>query len=115
VTEWTASAIFAPQNLPKVRKAFDEEVARALKDGFTEAEVKQGVESLLSLRRLSRAQDAGLVGVLTTNATTGRDMKLAAQQDAQLGKLTASEVNAALRKYIKPETFVYVVAGSLDK
>ncbi len=115
VTEWTATAICAPQNLPKVRKAFDEEVARALKDGFTDTEVKQGIESLLSLRRLGRAQDAGLVGVLSTNVATNRDMKLAAQQDAQMSKLTTADVNAALRKYIKPETFVYVVAGSLDK
>ena len=32
-------AIFAPENRERVRAGIDEELARALKDGFTEAEV----------------------------------------------------------------------------
>jgi zinc protease len=114
-TTFTASAIMAPANLPKVRKAFDEELARALKDGFTEAEVKLGRAGLLQLRKLSRAQDDGLVGTLTSNVIVGRNMSNAAQIDAKLAAMSAAEVNAALRKYIKPDDFYFVSAGSFDK
>src|SRR5207244_2311917 len=37
---FTASAIYAPQNAGKLEAAFKEEIARALKDGFTEQAVK---------------------------------------------------------------------------
>jgi zinc protease len=36
---WSAYAIAAPANMARVEAAFREEIARALKDGFTEAEV----------------------------------------------------------------------------
>ena len=38
----TVYAIFAPQNLPKVEAAFKEELARALKDGYTTQELAEG-------------------------------------------------------------------------
>lgn len=111
----TGSAIFAPQNLPKVRKAFDEELARALKEGFTADEVKQGIDAMLRQRKLSRAQDEVVMGALASNAMLGRDMKFDAQIDEQLARLSAADVNAAFRKYMKPESLVYVAAGHLDK
>ena len=39
---WIASAIFAPANRDKVEAAFKEEVARALKDGFSAKELEEG-------------------------------------------------------------------------
>ena len=50
-------AIFAPQNRERVRTAIGEELARALKDGFTEAEVADAKRALLQARRIARAQD----------------------------------------------------------
>src|SRR3546814_7985742 len=44
---WTLSAIYAPQNRERLEKAIDEELARALKDGFTNEEIKNGVPALL--------------------------------------------------------------------
>ena len=41
-SRWQATAIFAPQNQPRVEAALKEEVARALKDGFTQAELDEG-------------------------------------------------------------------------
>ena len=52
---WAVSAIFAPQNQPRVEAALREEVARSIADGFTQQELDQGRSGLLSARRLARA------------------------------------------------------------
>ena len=110
-SEWEASAIFAPQNQAKVEAAFREEVARALQDGFTAQELTEGQRGLLSFRRLSRAQDGALAGALASNLYLGRTFARSAEVDAALAKLTLAEVNAALRKYVRPDTFAAAFAG----
>ena len=114
-SQWTASAIFAPQNQPKVEAAFREELARALKDGFTAQELAEGQRGLLSFRRLSRAQDATVAGALAGNLYVGRTFARAAEVDAQLQALTLEQVNTALRRHLKPENFVYGFAGDFKK
>jgi zinc protease len=108
---WQASAIFAPQNRARVETAFREELARALKDGFTAQELSEGKSSLLNYRQLSRSQDAGLAYALANNLYLGRTFALAAQVDAAIGKLTLEQVDAALRKYVTPAQFASVFAG----
>ena len=108
---WQANAIFAPQNRAKVEAAFLEEIRRAQKDGFTALELDQGKASLLSFRRLSRAQDAGVVQALANNLYLERTFALSARNDAALAALSLDDVNAALRKYLQPENFVAAYAG----
>ena len=114
-SDWEASAIFAPQNQAKVEAAFKEEVARALKDGFTAQELSEGQRGLLNFRRLSRAQDATLARALASNLYLDRSFAKAAQVDAALGALTLQQVNAALKKYIKPDAFASAFAGEFGK
>ncbi len=108
---WLASAIFAPQNRAKVEAAFHEEIARALRDGFTAQELAEGKQGLLSFRRLSRAQDGALAVGLANNLYLGRSFAVAGRVDAALAALTLADVNAALRKYIRPQDFVMALAG----
>ncbi len=91
--------------------AFREEVARALKEGFTAQELAEGQRGLLNFRRLSRSRDATVAGALATNLHLGRTFERTAQVDAQLQSLTLAQVNAALRKHLTPERFVYGFAG----
>lgn len=108
---WVASAIFAPQNRPKVEAAFREEVARALKEGFTDQELREAQAGLLSFRRLSRAQDASMAGTLANHLYLGRTFEHAARVDAALQAVTLDQANAALRRYLRPDDFVFVFAG----
>ena len=110
-SEWRASAIFAPSNRDKVVVALREELARALKEGFTQAELDAGKRGLLSFRRLSRAQDARLAAAWVNNLYLLRDFSVSAQVDAKLAQLTLDDVNRALRKYLKPESMVWGTAG----
>jgi zinc protease len=108
---WHASAIFAPQNRAKVETAFIEEVARARTGGFTTQELTEGKNSLLSFRRLSRAQDAIVVQAIANNLYLDRTFAVSARTDAAIGALTLEHVNAALRKYVRPDDFVSAYAG----
>ncbi|MGE5451859.1 MAG: M16 family metallopeptidase [Acidobacteriota bacterium] len=110
-SQWTAAAIFAPQNRAKVEKAFREEIDRALKQGFTAAEFESGKKGLLNFRRLARAQDARLAAGWVSNLYLDRTFADSARVDAALESLTLDQVNAALRRYLKPEQFVSGVAG----
>lgn len=110
---WQASAIFAPQNAAKVEAAFKEEVARALKEGFTPRELSEGQRGLLNFRRLSRAQDASIAAGSARNLELGRTWEVSQRVDAAIAALTPAQVNAALRKYLRPENFVYAMAGDL--
>jgi zinc protease len=101
-SRWVSSAIFAPQNQPKVETAWREEMARAQKDGFTAAELKEARDSLLSYRRLSRSQDSVVTGQAASNLYLDRKFALSQQTDDRIAALTLDEVNAAWRKYIDP-------------
>ncbi|HMO44945.1 MAG TPA: pitrilysin family protein [Rubrivivax sp.] len=108
---WLASAIFAPQNRAKVEAALREEIARALKDGFDAKELDEGRSGLLNFRRLSRAQDDVLASALASNLYLERTFEISARVDAALAALTLEQTNAALRKYLKPESIDLVFAG----
>ncbi len=112
---WTAGAIFAPQNGAKVEKALREEIARALKDGFSAQELAEGQRGLLNFRRLSRAQDAGIAATLASNLDLDRTYAYSQQVDEAIAKATLAQVNAALRKYIKPEDIALVLAGDFKQ
>ena len=108
-------AIFAPENLARVRTGITEEFDRAVKDGFTDAEVEAARTGVLQRRQLSRTEDAGIAGALAGQAYLGRTFAVSAAVDAAIAKLTTSDVNAAFRKYFKPGDFAYAFAGDFDK
>lgn len=112
---WTASAIFAPQNAARVEQAFREEVARALRDGFTAQELSEGQRGLLNFRRLSRAQDGSIAATLASNLDLGRSYAYSQTVDEAIGRLTLAQVNAALRKYLRPDDFALVLAGDFKQ
>ena len=112
---WQAYAIFAPQNRAKVEAAFNEEISSVLKTGFSPKELSEGISSLLSFRRLGRAQDATLAGVLREHEYLGITFARDAEVDAAIKSLTLAQVNAALRKYLKPGEFAAAYAGDFKQ
>jgi len=110
--QWSMYAIYAPSNRARLEAVIKEEIDRVLRDGFSEEEVKDGIASLMNLRHLVRAQDRRLVNAWSDYLDLGRTFAFAAESDRKLQALTASQVNAALRKYFKPEDFSTAVAGT---
>lgn len=111
---WSFSGIFAPSSWEKFDKALNEELQRALDQGFSEQEVKDGVQSLLNLRRLYRAQDGVLASAWTDYLVENRTFEWSAQFDEKIKALSTEQINAALRRYLKPANLVRGLAGDFN-
>lgn len=108
---WMASANFAPQNLGRVESAMRDELQRVLREGFAARELEAGKRSLLSFRRLSRANDARVAGALASNEHRGRSFADSARVDAAIAAATLEQVNAALRRHLRPDELLWAAAG----
>ena len=109
------SAIFAPQNRARVEQAVRQEVERAVRQGFTEAEVRAGRQAVLEARRLARAQDRALAARLAGYSFAKRTFAWDIALEERIGRMTAAEVNAVLKKYIDPSRLAVVAAGDFRK
>jgi zinc protease len=108
-------AIVAPENMAKLEAGVREEYARFIRDGVTEAEVRDAVNSLLTEREQARGEDPRLISYLVNGLDDGRDMAWWIKADASARALTAEKVNAAIRKHFKPEDLSVFMAGDFAK
>ncbi|MCC6198014.1 MAG: insulinase family protein [Burkholderiales bacterium] len=108
-------ASFAPENRARVAAALTDELGRAARDGFTEAEVADAKASLLKRRHLTRTQDALVAGALVEQAYLGRTYAFSERADAAIAAASAADVNAAFRKYVQPDALALVYAGDFAK
>ncbi|MFT4178504.1 MAG: pitrilysin family protein [Thermomonas sp.] len=107
----TVQAIVAPQNMDRLEAAVREELARFVKDGITATELKDAVSGMLTRRQQSRASDATVARMLNADAELQRPMLRRAVSDEKLRALTVEQVNAAIRRFIKPAQFSVFQAG----
>jgi zinc protease len=112
---WSAFAIAAPQNIAKVEAAFKDEVAKALKDGFTATELAAAKSGALQQRLQQRAQDGALANGLSNSSYLGRTYAWSQEFEAKITALKAEDVNAAFRKHIDPNKITIVKAGDFVK
>jgi zinc protease len=112
---WSAEAIAAPGNIAKVEAAFKEEIARALKDGFTDAELASAKSGILQMRAQTRAQDGALASGWVGNLFLGRTFAYSKQFEERIVALKTAEVSAALRKHLDPARMTIVKAGDFAK
>lgn len=110
-----AFAIFAPQNVNKVEAALKEEIALALKDGFTAQEIETAKKGYLQSRNVSRSQDNELAGTLQSNAFEGRTFAFQADVEKRIAELTPQKVLDAMRRHIRPEDLSIYKAGDFAK
>jgi zinc protease len=104
-------AIYAPQNLEKLKNGVAEEFARLVKDGITEQELADAKSGILQGNLISRSQDGTLAGALSSQLFLGRSMQFVAANEAKISASTVADVNAAIAKYIDPAKLVHVYAG----
>ncbi len=108
-------AIYAPQNAAKIEAAFKEEISRALKDGFTEEEIKTAKSGLLQLRQVTRSQDKELAGRLRALVNLNRTFEWDAGFEKKIEALTAEQITSAMRKYLDPTKLSIIKAGDFAK
>jgi len=112
---FTSFAIYAPQNVAKLEAAFKEEIARALKDGFTADEVTAAKSGYLQSRQVNRAQDAGLSRTLASYLFLNRTLAWDADFEKRVADLTPDQIAAAMRRHIDPSKITIIEAGDFAK
>ncbi len=115
VGSWGAYAIYAPENAAKLETAFREELAKILKDGFTDEEIKAAKSGWLQSQQVSRAQDRELANRMMNNLFNGRTLAFNAELEKKVGDLTNEQILAALRKHLDPTKISIVKAGDFAK
>ncbi|MBV7536140.1 insulinase family protein [Duganella sp. sic0402] len=113
--QFSMSAIAAPQNLKKLEAAIREELERALKDGFTQAELDGAKSGLLQQRVQSRSKDNVLAAGWARNLYKNRTYSWSKEYEAKLKAATLAQVNAAFRKAIDPAKLSVAIAGDQAK
>ncbi|MFC5476606.1 M16 family metallopeptidase [Massilia suwonensis] len=109
------SAIAAPQNLQRLDAAIRAELARAVKDGFTAAELAGAKSGLMQQRQQTRSDDGALAAGWTSYLYRDRTYEWSRQFEAKLMAVTLPQLNAAFRKAIDPAKLSVVMAGDQSK
>ncbi|MBX2962305.1 MAG: insulinase family protein [Cyclobacteriaceae bacterium] len=115
VGNFTAYAIYAPENVGKLEETFKEEILKAVNEGFTAEEVEAAKSGWLQQRGVGRAQDASVTSTLNGYLFTGRTMKWDEELEKKVQGLSVEEINAAMKKYMNYEKLNMVKAGDFAK
>jgi zinc protease len=108
-------AIYAPENVDKLEAAFKDEVNKAITTGFTAEELTAAKSGWSQQRTVQRAQDGGLANTLNNYLFNGRTFVWDEAYEKKVMDLTVEQVNAAVKKYLKPEMINIVKAGDFVK
>ena len=111
----TGFAIAAPQNMPKVEADFNEELALALKDGFTADEVEKAKKTWLDERAVQRSEEGSIASILISREYWGRTMQWDAKLEAAVAALTPQQVNDAFKHHVDPAAITIVKGGDFKK
>jgi zinc protease len=108
-------SIAAPQNMPKVEADFNEELARALKDGFTADEVEKAKKMWLDQRAVARADEGSIANQLADRERWGRTLQWDAKLETAVAALTPLQVNEAFKRHVDPAAISIVKGGDFKK
>jgi zinc protease len=114
VGQFSAFAIYAPENAEQLEAAFVEEMEKVLADGFTAEEMAVAVQGYLESRQLSRAQDPSLAGQISGNLYFDRTFAFDADFEERVRSLTLDEINAAVRRHLDLSKITIVKAGDFE-
>jgi zinc protease len=112
---FTANAIYAPENVAKLESAFKEEIERVLKEGFTADEVTQAKAGWLLAQQRLRGSDGRIANTLANYLFINRNYTWQDKLEKQVQTLSVEEINAAMKKYITPEKISIFKAGDFAK
>ncbi|MEN2434485.1 pitrilysin family protein [Weeksellaceae bacterium A-14] len=115
VASWNYYAYLNPTKRDAVEKAVKEEIAKALKDGFTQEELDANKKSYMNTRITSLGMDNTLINLVNTQLQYNVPLEWYDELNAKIQALKLPEVNAALKKYISMDDLTSVYAGDFNK
>jgi zinc protease len=110
-----AFAIFAPENLPKLETAFQEEIERIVETGFTAEEIEAAKTGYLLAQATRRSQDNELSFSLANHLYLDRTFAREEKLEQKIKSLTPEQINSAVKKHLEPSKITVVKAGDFKK
>ncbi len=102
-----------PDNVERALDIVNSAVSRLLSEGITDGELAAEVGYAIGTFEVSLRRVDAVAGTLASNEYLGLGTAVMDSVASEFNALTKDAVNAALRKYVKPESFVTVVAGTV--
>lgn len=112
---WTYYAFLNPTKKNAVETAAKEEIAKALKDGFTAEELKSNLVSWQNERKTRLGVDYTLMELVNTYLQYGITLDDYDQLETKVKALKVDEVNKVLKKYLTLDKMTSVYAGDFNK
>jgi zinc protease len=112
---FVAGGALNPENAKKGMAAMREEITKLVSSGITADELtaaKQGLQQGFD-RNLSN--DSFVLNLLQDGLYLDRKMEFWAKQNAAIAASTVEQVNAAMKRHLKPEALVTITAGDQKK
>ena len=97
-----------------LESAFREEIAKVLKEGYTEKEIEEAKKGIIQNGQVLRAQDAAVMDKLSNYQLFGRTFKHDEEFENRIKALSNNDILAAMKKYIIPEKISIVKAGDYE-
>jgi len=111
--DWRISATFAPGLLDKGIASTQRQLKLWYEAGATPAEISARKSNLIGEFKVNLATTGGMAGALLGAVNRGYDVSWLDEFPAKINALSNEQVNAAIKKYLKPESMVLVKAGTL--
>lgn len=99
---FTFRVLCAPRDVAYIEKTLREELAKVLREGFTEAELATAKVALISHLRLNRSDNEALAQHIAAATINGDTFEADALLEARINKLTPETLNAAFRRHLDP-------------
>ncbi|KRD06563.1 peptidase M16 [Flavobacterium sp. Root901] len=112
---WTYYAFLNPTKKSAVETAAKEEIAKALKDGFTAEELKSNMNSWQNERKTRLGVDTTLMDLVNNYLQYGIALDDYDQLETKVKALKVEDVNKVLKKYLSLDSMSSVYAGDFNK
>jgi len=112
---WSIHGTFAPDLLDKGRASILAQLNRWVGEGVTSEELSVKKTTLTGSYKVGLATTSGLAATILDILERGKDIDYIDEYPEEINTLALDGVNAAIRRYIKPENISTVAAGSIDR
>jgi zinc protease len=110
--DWRISASFAPALLDQGIASTQRQLKLWYDAGVTPAEVSARKSNVIGSFKVALTTTDGMAGALLAAVSRGYDVTWLDELPVRVNALTTGQVNAAIRKYLKPDSMVLVKAGT---
>nr|WP_305050278.1 insulinase family protein [Elizabethkingia bruuniana] len=112
---WGYYAFLNPTKKDAVDKAVREEIAKALKDGFTDEELKANKQSWQNSRKTGLGNDGTLMGLVNSKLLYDIPLEDYDTLESKVLNINVQQANEALRKYLKTSEMTTLDVGDFSK